>query len=127
MTEHLAAPIRVLIVEDSFPVADSLRAFLESDGLTAQIAGTLRRATAAVEQQAFDIAVLDILLGTESVAPIASMLQAAGIPLIYLSGFADAALLPEELRDHPRLDKPCDPTMLVTMIRDLLADARRTE
>jgi DNA-binding response OmpR family regulator len=127
MTEAPKSPVRVLVVEDSFPVADSLRVFLESEGFAVEIVGNLRRAMAAAEKQGFDIAVLDILLGADSVEPVAAKLQSSGIPMIYLSGFADAALLPEGLRGHPRLDKPCDPTLLVTTIGDVLAARRQSQ
>jgi len=126
MTHESDAPVRVLVVEDSFPVADSLRVFLESEGFRVRIVGNVRRAMAAADEGTFDVAVLDILLGAESVAPVAARMESAGIPLIYLSGFGDAELLPEALRAHPRLDKPCDPALLVTTIREVLAAARRT-
>lgn len=118
---------RVLIVEDNFPVADSLRMLLESEGYkVVGLAGNLRKAEAAVEKGGFDIAVLDILLGAESVAPVAARIEASGTPIIYISGYLDAEVLPESSRRHPRLDKPCDPRLLITTIEALLAARRGT-
>ena len=118
-----SAPLtRILVVEDNFPVADSLRMLLESEGYAvAALAGNVRAALAAVERGGFDIAVLDILVGAESVAPVAERIEAARIPIIYTSGYLDADVLPEPLRQHPRLDKPCDPTLLIRTIETLLA------
>jgi len=126
MTHEPTSPIRVLVVEDSFPVADSLRAFLEIEGFDVRIVGNLRLAKAAAEEGAFDVAVLDIMLGADNVAPVARIIDTAGTPLIYLSGLGDTDLLPEGLRAHPRLDKPCDPRHLVTLIHQVLAAKHRT-
>jgi len=123
MTRPAATPrARILVVEDNFPVADSLKMLLESEGyVVAALVGSVRAGLAAAERGGFDIAVLDILVGAESVAPLAERLEAAGIPMIYISGYLDADVLPEPLRRHPRLDKPCDPSLLIATIERLLA------
>ena len=127
MTRPAATPrARVLVVEDNFPVADSLRMLLESEGYAvAALAGNVRAALAAVERGGFDVAILDILVGAEDIAPVAERIEAAGIPIIYISGYLNADVLPEPLRRHPRLDKPCDPSLLMATIEKLLAERGR--
>ena len=111
---------RVLIVEDHFAVADSLRMFLENAGFeVAGMAGTVAAATALVERGGFDVAVLDIRLGSASIAPVADRVAADGLPIVFLTGYSEADILPEPLRGHPRLSKPCDPGLLAATLRRL--------
>jgi DNA-binding response OmpR family regulator len=111
---------RVLIVEDHFAVADSLRMFLENSGFeVAGMAGTLTAAATLVERGGFDIAVLDIRLGSASIAPVANRVAAAGLPIVFLTGYSEADILPEPLRGYPRLSKPCDPALLAATLRRL--------
>ena len=113
-------PTRVLIVEDHFAVADSLRMFLENSGFeVAGMAGTLAAATALVERGGFDVAVLDIRLGSASIAPVADRVAADGIPILFLTGYSEPDILPESLRGHPRLSKPCDPGLLAATLQRL--------
>jgi DNA-binding response OmpR family regulator len=113
-------PCRVLVVEDNFAVAESLRYFLDAHGfVVAAVVGNLRTALAAVEEGGFDVAVLDIRLGTEVITPAAERLAAQAIPMVFLSGYADADVLPESLHGYPRLGKPFDPVSLIAAIRKL--------
>jgi DNA-binding response OmpR family regulator len=110
----------VLIVEDHFAVADSLRMLLENAGFeVAGMAGTLAAAEALVDRGDFDIAILDIRLGSVSIAPVADRVAAAGVPIVFLTGYSEADILPEPLRGHPRLSKPCDPGLLAATLRRL--------
>jgi len=120
MTTAGERSVRVLIVEDHFAVADSLRMFLENAGFEiAGMAGTLAAATALAERGGFDVAVLDIRLGSASIAPVADRVAADGVPIVFLTGYSEADILPESLRGHPRLSKPCDPAMLAATLRRL--------
>lgn len=124
MTTTGKGPTRVLIVEDHFAVADSLRMFLEQAGFEVMgMAGTLNAAAALVERGGFDVAVLDIRLGSASIAPVAERVATAGLPILFLTGYSEADILPEPLRGYPRLSKPCDPVLLVSTLRRL-TDAR---
>ena len=113
-------PTRVLIVEDHFAVADSLRMFLENSGFeVAGMAGTVAAASALVERGGFDVAVLDIRLGSASIAPVADRVAADGVPIVFLTGYSEADILPEPLRGYPRLSKPCDPGLLAATLHQL--------
>ena len=120
-TTPATRPLRVLIVEDHFAVADSLRMFLENSGFEiVGMAGTLAAATALVERGGFDIAVLDIRLGSANIAPVADRVAADGVPIVFLTGYSEADILPEPLRGYPRLSKPCDPGVLAATLRRLI-------
>lgn len=112
---------RVLIVEDHFAVADSLRMLLANEGFdVCGMAGTLTAASALVAHGGFDVAILDIRLGSASVAPIAMRIAELGVPLVFLTGYGETDILPASLRDAPRLSKPCDPGELISLLRSLV-------
>ena len=123
MTALSLGGARVLIVEDNYVVADALRFLIDGyGGSVTAIVPSVERAFEALAGGGIDIAVLDINLRGASVAPLADHLQERGIPFVFLTGYGTDELLPEHLRDHPRLDKPVDAERLV---RAMLAASRR--
>jgi CheY-like chemotaxis protein len=81
--------LRILVVEDNFVLADSLRYLIASyDGTVAAIASTMQRAFAALAAGRVDVAVLDIDLHGTSVAPFAEHLRAEGIPFVFVTATA---------------------------------------
>jgi len=108
---------RIVIIEDNFLVADSLRWLLENDGYTVVgLAGSLERATTLIDEVGFDMAVLDIDLHGDNVAPVARQLVERGKPFIFLTGYADVADMPAEFVDVPRLEKPADPARVLAAL-----------
>jgi CheY-like chemotaxis protein len=125
MTAPSLSGARVLIVEDNFVVADSLRFMISGyGGEVAAIAPSLDKAFAALAAAPLDVAVLDINLAGTNVAPFAEHLRVIGIPFVFLTGYGDADLLPEALRTAPRFDKPVNAEHLVRTLSALTA-ARR--
>ena len=59
-------PLRVLVVDDEPRIRLTLAHLLEGDGHTVEAASNARDALAAVRRQPFDLALLDVRLGTES-------------------------------------------------------------
>ena len=57
--QHVRNPLRVLIVDDNVPFCDLLKEVFASHGYEAEAAHTVRTATAAFRQTAYDVAVLD--------------------------------------------------------------------
>ncbi len=101
--------LRVLVVEDDFDVAEALRAELESGGC--HVVGpvsTVEEACDLVKTQALDAAVLDIALSPGTSAPVARTLLYRGCPFVFVTGFSNVDMLPEELRGHHVLLKPVD-------------------
>ena len=110
-------PARLIVVEDSFPVAHNLKSRLETMGCdVVGMAGDVRRALALVKTLSFDLALLDIDLHGEHVGAVADAVVQRGKPVIFLSGYGDADVLPEHLRALPRLEKPVDPNELSAAI-----------
>jgi DNA-binding NtrC family response regulator len=115
---------RILIVEDDYVVADALRYLIDGyEGSVTAIAPSIERALEALAATPVDIAVLDINLHGASVVPLAEHLRAQGVPFVFLTGYGDAELLPEHLRDHPRFDKPVQADRLVQALLDLTRPA----
>ena len=113
---------RILIVEDNFVVADSLRFMIDGFGGTVTaIAPNLDRAFQALATGPIDVAVLDINLAGTSVVPLAEHLRTTGVPFVFLTGYGDAELLPEPLRAHSRFDKPVNADRLVRALHALTA------
>ena len=114
---------RLILVEDNFPIAESLRYLLESGGFDiAGMAGDVTAALGLVETTAFDFALLDIDLRGELVSPVADGARAKGKPVIFLSGYGEIEMLPSHLRELPRLEKPVDSIELFAAIERVLAN-----
>jgi two-component sensor histidine kinase len=98
---------RILIVEDEPLVAMQLQAELERAGLrVVGPVGSLALGMAAVANELFDAALLDVSLGREISTPIADRLLDKRIPFAFATGYADVGLLPAHLRRIVRLSKP---------------------
>lgn len=116
------AHARLIVVEDSFSVADGLKYLLQTVGCdVVGMAGSVRTALDLVATAPFDLALLDIDLHGEHVAPVAEAVRQRGKPVIFLSGYGDEAVLPPHLRALPRLEKPVDPDELLAVIDQVLA------
>ena len=112
--------LRVLIVEDNFIVADSLKELVTAyGGAVAAMVPDLEKALAASDERSIDVAILDIDLRGTNVAPLARRLHEQGVGFIFLSGYGDENLLPEDLRSRPRLDKPVDPDRLIRALLEV--------
>jgi len=120
MTALSLTGIRVLVVEDDYVVADALRYLIHGyGGSVTAIVPSVERALEALAVGPVDIAVLDINLHGKSVVPLAEHFRARDVPFLFLTGYGDARLLPEHLREHPRLAKPVEPELLVRTMLDL--------
>ena len=109
--------LRVLVVEDSFLVADTICDVLSERGC--EVVGpapNLERGWRLSQQEGLDGAVLDLNLGGEFSFPIAVTLAERGIPFVFLTGYDDIAVLPEEFRGVRRILKPFDFDDLVNVV-----------
>ena len=115
--------LRVLVVEDNYVLAESMKWALE--GLGCDVVGpapTSERALELLSDLVVDAAILDIDLKGKSSAPVAEHLLDAGLPFLFLTGYESAALLPESLHERRCLNKPVDPEALATALADEVRD-----
>ena len=97
---------RVLVVEDELMIRMLLEDMLGELGytVTAQ-ASRIDEALDAARNAAFDVAILDVNLNGQTIAPVAEALDARGMPFVFATGYGDVAL-PEAYRNRPTLKKP---------------------
>jgi CheY-like chemotaxis protein len=113
--------LRVLVVEDNFVVADSLRTLiLAYGGQVAAMVPSVADALPLLDETAIDVAILDIHLKGDKVDRLADRLLEDGIPFLFVTGYGDGSVLPQHLRDLPRLDKPVDPDLLLATLASVL-------
>jgi CheY-like chemotaxis protein len=108
---------RVLVIEDEYFLADDIVQALTALG--ARIIGPygdLGEATEVVDRDiAIDVAIMDINLRSEMVFPLARMLRARKVPLVFTTGYDRSAIEPD-FNDVRLWHKPLD---LKAIARDL--------
>lgn len=85
---HDLTDLRILVVEDNYVLAESMRWALEGFGgnVVGPAPNSVRAFELLDEADAVDAAILDIDLQGKSSAPIADRLRAAGVPFLFLTG-----------------------------------------
>jgi PAS domain S-box-containing protein len=114
---------RVLIVEDEWLVAMQLQRDLEESGH--HVIGpalTLADGLSLAEAE-IDAALIDVSLGRDTSAPIAERLMQRSIPFAFATGYSDSAILPQHLRNVPRLSKPYLSNQVTDMLSILMNQA----
>jgi DNA-binding NtrC family response regulator len=113
----------ILVVEDENWLAMELAWLVQEAGYA--VLGPERsvaEARTALGRVKVDLALLDIRLGGETVFPLSKMLEAMGVPFIFLTANPD--LLPAEYRERPTVTKPWQATTLLSLIPQVLGAAR---
>jgi two-component SAPR family response regulator len=118
LSHDALAGLKVLVVEDSFLIAEHVRDVLgrygcEVVGPVGQLAVGLKLVE---EGTPVDGAVLDVNLDGEFCFPIASALARRAVPFLFLTGYDDGTLIPGEFAATKRLGKPLDEEKLVRTI-----------
>ena len=99
------APVgrRVLVVEDEPLIALALEETLAEHGFrvvaSAQTVAVALRHVASVQ---FDVALLDLAIGAESVEPVADRLAAMGLPFVFATGYGRCGPAPGACRASDR-------------------------
>jgi CheY-like chemotaxis protein len=97
---------RVLVVEDELMIRMLLEDMLGELGYTiAAEAARLDEALDAAKNGQFDLAILDVNLNGQTIAPVAEALAARGTPFVFATGYGERGL-PDAYRDRPTLKKP---------------------
>lgn len=111
--------LKVFLVEDQatirMTVADMLRAMGHS---IAAEAGHIREAMALARSGEFDLAVLALNIGGQMIFPVADLIQARGLPLIFTTGYGES-VSPKRFQDRPALRKPFSLQALTIAINQL--------
>ena len=118
MSYESLAGLKVLVVEDSFLIAEYVCELLAEHGC--EVVGPVGRLAAGlklVEDGApVDGAVLDVNLDGEFCFPIAAALARRDVPFVFLTGYDDDTIIPGDFAATKRLAKPLDEDKLVRTI-----------
>lgn len=109
--------MRVLIVEDSFLIAEDIADVLRSRGC--EVCGPharIARALPSARGESLDGALLDVRLGEELCFPIAEVLEGRGVPFLFLSGYGGVEVLPSRFRRRPFVAKPFHEAELLALM-----------
>src|SRR6185437_10793126 len=120
----LLAGKRILVLDDEFLIGFDVQNVLETAGATSVIyVSTTRDARAAIEAgQAFDLAVLDFLLGRDGAhsLDIAEILAERKIPIVFATGVSGESFHTERFPDVPVIVKPYDTAELIAVVCEAL-------
>jgi CheY-like chemotaxis protein len=118
-SDVVAKQRRILVVEDEMLIGMLLEDMLVDMGhVVVAVVPRVNEALAAVEREAFDIAILDVHLNGQAVYPVAESLISRGIPFVFATGYGERGL-PEQYRGRPILQKPFSKEDLARMISAL--------
>ena len=97
----------VLVVEDEFFVADSLRLYLEQQG--AVVVGPVATVDDALEvigrAERLDAGIVDVNLQGKRAFPVADALAARGVPFVFITGY-ERDSIPKRFASVPNCPKP---------------------
>src|SRR5690348_9646028 len=114
----------VLVVDDDARLREFMRVNLEAEGYTVLEADTGERALAAIEDQAPDLVLLDVVMpGIDGWQMLQRMQERHGsIPVIMFSGKVDEASAGEAARRGAEgfIGKPFDPQQLIDRAKQLV-------
>jgi DNA-binding response OmpR family regulator len=112
---------RVLLVEDDILLLMELEAILREAG--AEIAGccrTVREALAVAERNGVAVAILDVRVGRETIAPVARQLTDHGTPFIFYTGQVENDPDLAEWTGCRILSKPARASAIVAAVAEVL-------
>ena len=111
--------LTILVLEDDYLLAEDTRRTLEAAGAT--VLGPCRSASQArtlTSKKMPDCAIVDINLGEGPNFEPARDFLAQGVPILMTTGY-DGSVIPEELREHPCLQKPVPADKILSAVSRL--------
>lgn len=100
-------PASVLLIEDEALIRMMLVEMIEEAGHSVVAeAGDVMRGAALAARAEFDLAILDINVGGDTIEPIASAIADRGKPFFFVSGYGSSGV-PDAFKTTPVVRKPC--------------------
>ena len=119
-THHLEG-VKVLLVEDEAFIAMAISDHLEGAGVTEiDHALTLSDAQTAVDENRYDVAILDLRLPDGNSSTLANQLIEKDTGIVFHSGHAEIERLGSEFPTARACKKPCRFSDFVDVIRDMM-------
>lgn len=120
----------ILLVEDDRAIVENLSALLKEEGFSVRTAEGQKEAMEAVEQESFDLMLLDISLKEGNGFAVCSAVKArTDLPVIFLTASGDefSVVTGLELGAEDYISKPFRPRELVSRIRSVLRRCGKTQ
>lgn len=115
---------RVLVLEDDPETGALIETSLAGAGYIVHLAEAVPGALHLIDDLAFDAAVLDYCIGTNTALQVAQSLRTRLIPFVFCTADDD---LPVEFEDVPVLGKPFAPEDLIGVVRSVFGPPRLTQ
>src|SRR5579872_1132509 len=119
---------RILIVDDELVVRDSLGKWFTSEGFTAKPVGGAREALEVIQQQEFDIALIDIKMPGMDGMELQARLREADpeLTVVIMTGYASVETAVQALKRgaYDYITKPVDPDELSHLVANALEHKR---
>lgn len=113
---------RILVVEDNTPIALEMVKTLGDLGcVVVGPAGTVESAAKLAALETVDAAVLDVDLHGRSVLPVAELLEARGVPIVFCTGFGEIQGTDARWAAARILKKPVSPKTLAATLAGIAA------
>ena len=117
------AGTRVLIVEDDALLLLDLEEVLRAAGAqSVHTCHTIEEAVRCSETEHFDAAVIDVRIGTDSIAPIARQLVSRGTPFVFYTGQPRNDRIMAECLNCQILSKPAQSDVIINTLAGLMKD-----
>ena len=114
-------PASVFLVEDEALIRMMLVDMIEEAGHSVVAeAGDLDKGAALAAGADFDLAILDINVGGDTIEPVASAIAGRGKPFFFVSGYGSSGV-PDAFKGTAVVRKPCLPTELSAAIDEALS------
>ena len=120
---------RILIVEDDKVIIENLTAFLQSENFTVNSASGQMEALALLEQESYDLVLLDISLSNGNGYAVCSAIKSCGnTPVIFVTASDDeySVVAGLDMGADDYISKPYRPRELLSRIRSVLRRAGKT-
>jgi CheY-like chemotaxis protein len=106
----------VFLLEDEALIRMMIAEMLEELGhrIVAQTS-SIQEGKALAETAVFDLALLDVNVAGDNIAPVAEIIARRGLPFLFVTGYARGAI-PEPFKDRPVLQKP----FLILKLKDAI-------
>ena len=120
---------RILLVEDDAALIRTLRAFLASEGFQVESVSGQAGASEIMEQQRFDLLLVDISLAEGNGFAVCANAKELGIPVIFLTASSDefSVVTGLDMGADDYISKPFRPRELVSRIRSVLRRAGKRQ
>lgn len=112
---------RILVLEDDPETGSLIETCLTEAGYIVHLAKAIPRALHLIDDLAFDAAVLDYCIGTNTAIQVAQSLRVRLIPFVFCTKHDD---LPVEFEDVPVLGKPFAPEEMLGMVHSVFGPPR---